>query len=51
MKLLPEIKIHYNVQDNRYYIYFGEDYVADTENQEIAVHIFKEQCEIFKLMI
>jgi hypothetical protein len=47
-KLLPEVIMHYNVQDNRYYIYLGEDYVDDTQDEERALHIFKEQCIMLK---
>lgn len=48
MKILPEVKIFYNVQDDRYYIYFGEDYVIDTKNKDLAINIFYEQCIILK---
>ena len=46
MKKLPEIIMHYNVYDQRYYIYCGEDYIADYKDQCTAIMIFKEQCEL-----
>lgn len=38
---MSEIKIYYNVEDSRYYIYDGEDYVANYTNQESALLCFR----------
>jgi hypothetical protein len=48
MKLLPEVKMLYNAQDDRYYIYFGEDYITDTQDKELAMYYFSEQCIMLK---
>jgi hypothetical protein len=48
MKLLPEVKLIYNVQDDRYYIYLGEDYVNDTQYKDKAIQIFNDECKKLK---
>jgi hypothetical protein len=36
-----EIKMIYNLKDNRYYLYQGEDYLTDTKSQELAFKYFE----------
>lgn len=48
MIIQPEVMLYYNPQDDRYYIYIGEDYVNDTIYKDKAVQIFNEQCVMAK---
>jgi len=38
----PEISMVYNKQDNRHYIYFGEDYVCDTKEIATAYIVYNQ---------
>ncbi len=42
---LPEIIMHYNVEDDRYYTYKGEDYVDDTQDPEAAFELYRLLCQ------
>lgn len=45
---IPEVIMHYNIQDDRYYIYIGEHYYDDAQDQEIAFGLYKEVVNIVK---
>lgn len=45
MDKVPEIIMHYNAYDKRYFIYRGEDYVYDSQDTEKALNMFKQCCE------
>jgi hypothetical protein len=42
---VPEIIMHYNAYDKRYYIYAGRDtYLYDTQSKEQAIAQFNRWC-------
>jgi len=42
---IPEIIMHYNCYDKRFYIYKGEDYLYDTQNDRKALDKYIEFCK------
>jgi hypothetical protein len=46
--IMPEVKMYYNLQDDRYYIYIGKDYVADYKEQSSAILCFQLEVNEFK---
>ena len=49
MNFEPEIIMHYNVEDDRFYFYLGKDYLHDTPYIDNALQYMKKTCNIRKL--
>ena len=48
MKSKTEIKMIYNVEDDRFYIYLGEDYLYDTSYIATAFQYMENKCRELK---
>jgi hypothetical protein len=39
--MINELKMIYNVKDDKYYFYYGDDFLIDTKTQEVAFKYFE----------
>jgi hypothetical protein len=49
MIIKPEIIMHYNFDDDKYYLYFNDQYIWDTKYWEYALKIFSIAQKQFKI--
>ena len=40
-----EVILHYNPKDDRYYLYYGEDYLADSVSAPWILRLFNYACK------
>ena len=48
MKFAPEVIMRYNVVDDRFYFYLGEDYLYDTPYIDVALQFMEQFCNTRK---